>query len=135
MQDIKTSSYKLRRTRVRVLFSLAKTYGIALVLVFLAGVLTLAAWRMYGRVVRAGEGETAAQAQLERAQAQQAAITEHLKKLQTSTGQEGELRHRYGMARPGEGVIQIVQAVSTSSNTQPKDSTGFFGWILRIFFP
>lgn len=133
-EDIK-ARYRYRSPRGPILLRLGGLYGAALFLTILAFVSSLAAWRMYGRMARASEGEQAAQAQLARVEAQQGQVAADLQNLSTESGEEGELRRRYGVAKPGEGVIQIVVASTTSTSQTAAAAESFFGRIWHTLFP
>jgi len=52
-----------------------------------------------------------------------------LASISTPEGQEKELRERFGVVKPGEGEIQIVQAPATTTNApEPQE-----GWWARVF--
>ena len=132
--DIKVGGFRRRRSRIEVMLRAFGTYAFALVLLALAVSLGMAASKMYGRMAMASEGEDAALHQLEQAQAEQAQVDSDLQNLATPRGVEGELRQRYGVAKPGEGVIKIVSAAQATS-TSPQSSDSIFVRIWHIFFP
>jgi len=96
----------------------------------LAGVLALAlfsaqaAWGMYVKFTVASKGDEAAQGDLESLQAQYTRVTAAVDDFSTARGQEGEIRERFGVSKPGEGSIEIVRAATSSEgqqNTLPQD--------------
>jgi hypothetical protein len=136
MQDIKNVDFKRRRTRANILLRAFVTYAFAALLVILAVITSVAAWGMYGRMILAGQGEDAAKHQLSDAEGQQQQVAGELQNLSTERGVEGELRSRYGVAKPGEGEIELVEA-SAASTTAQAGHTGnifinawnaLFGW-------
>jgi cell division protein FtsB len=133
--DIK-ADYRVRQARGPALMRLAGTYAAALFLIVLAGTFALGAWNMYGRMARAGEGAAAAAAQLAKAELQQAQVAEDLERLKSQIGEEGELRRRYGMAKPGEGVIKIVAGTTTGDLQEKQESSeGPISRFLNAIFP
>lgn len=66
-------------------------------------------WGMYGKLASASEGASAAMRQLQSLEARRTQIGADIERLSTERGVEGELRERYGLAKPGEGVIQVVE--------------------------
>lgn len=82
-----------------------------------------AAWGMYGKFAAASEARSDAEAQLAQLQTQYAKVEAKVAELNTSRGVEAAVRERYGVARPGEGAIDIVRHASTSeSGTRSGDS-------------
>src|SRR3989344_1894338 len=123
--DIKAAS-RLRNMRGPALLRLLGTYLAALLLLILAGMSTLAAWRMYGRMAQANEGEVAAKRQFAMAEYQQAQVAGDLERLSSPQGSEGELRRRYGVARPGEGVIKVIESDAVEISAVTYESADIF---------
>ena len=74
------------------------------------------AWGMYGKFIDASDAESQAQAQLAELSAQYAQVEGQVQSLSSERGQEGELRARYGVAKAGEGEIDIVRQATTSGD-------------------
>ena len=84
---------------------------------------------MFGKFRAASRGQEDAQAELTNLQSQQGKLSTSLAHITVSEGQEQELRERFGVVRPGEGEIQIVRDVATTTGAlKPKTS-----WWLRVF--
>ncbi len=124
--------FKKRRTgRGEILNVALRLAGaFALLLITLAAV--QAAWDMYWRLSRASAGKADAQAQLRELQAQEAQVSKSVAELSSPRGQEALLREHYGVARPGEGVVQIVHQEATS--TAENGGGGWFGRLFRALF-
>ena len=131
--DIKAAS-RLRNMRGPALLRLLGTYLAALLLLILAGMSTLAAWRMYGRMAQANEGEVAAKRQFAMAEYQQAQVAGDLERLSSPQGSEGELRRRYGVARPGEGVIKVIESDAVEISAVTYESADIFARIWHAIF-
>ena len=116
------------------LLRLLGTYLAALLLLILAGMSTLAAWRMYGRMAQANEGEVAAKRQFAMAEYQQAQVAGDLERLSSPQGSEGELRRRYGVARPGEGVIKVIESDAVEISAVTYESADIFARIWHAIF-
>lgn len=125
MQD-----YRKRRTKAEVVLHLFWVCAGLLVLGFLAIASLLGAWRMYQRLAAATDAENASKAQLALVSAQEAQVQSDIAELDTPRGQEAALRERYGVAKPGEGVIQVVH---TTQATSTGDSSQGGNWLIRIF--
>jgi cell division protein FtsB len=99
-----------------------------------AGVVALAAvaffgvrgaYNMYGKFVAASEARTSAQAQLASLQAQYNSVNTQVEELSSPEGVEAQVRERYGVAKPGEGEIDIVTEPPT---TTPAQAPGQSWW-------
>jgi len=104
-----------RNTKAELFAALLGCVGL-LALLVLAVVCVRAAWDMYGKFVAADQAHTQADAQLAQLQAQYNDVTAQVGELNSTRGQEAQVRERYGVAKPGEGEIDIVrQAASTTA--------------------
>jgi cell division protein FtsB len=83
-----------------------------------------AAWGMYGKFTEAATADAQAQAQLSSLEQQQAQMTAAVRNLSTPVGVESQLRQRYGVVKPGEGVIDIIEPATTTP--APAQQTGDF---------
>ncbi len=104
------------------------------VMVGSAGVLLLAgvaffalrgAWNMYGKFVSASDARQSAESQLASLEGRYATVKADVDSLQSERGIEAEVRERYGVARPGEGQIDIVRQASTTEEVVLKKQTLF----------
>lgn len=100
-----------------------------LVLLLVTAVLSHAAWGMYTKMAEASQGQEEAESQLASLQAQQEGVSNTLGELSTQRGVETQMRERYGVAKPGEGEIDIVadEHASTTATTTPES------WWQRLF--
>jgi len=114
---------KKRLTRAEVFVHLmAVLVGTAIICFFAFGA-ALAAFRMYGKLETATAAADEAQGQLSRLTLADASVKSDIEGLTSNRGVEAALRERYGLIKPGEGVIQIVEAKSSAmASTSP--STG-----------
>lgn len=89
-------------------------------------------WDMYGKLSEASRGSSAAQTELASLEVEEARMNQDIAKLSTARGVEGELRARYGFARPGEGVIQVVNRKEEASRPNLSPTAGvlkaLFSW-------
>ena len=75
-----------------------------------------AAWDMYGKFNEAAAARAGAEVKLAELEARDTKIKANVEALRTERGVEAALRERYGVARPGEGQIDIVrQPASTTA--------------------
>lgn len=121
--------FKKHRSRRAELLNFGLRFAGAIVLFVVTVGVVRAAWDMYGRLSAATAGQQDAQAQLANLETQKATISVSVKQLSSSRGEEALLREHYGVVKPGEGVIQIVDQASTtdSGNTAPR------GWLQSLF--
>ena len=105
-----------------------KTAGVLLLLVVTVA-LTHAAWGMYGKMVSSAQAKEEANANLARMILQQEGVSTTLETISSTRGEEAQIRARFGVARPGEGEIDIIQTpAATTSEPAPQES-----WWMRIF--
>lgn len=125
--------FKKRRSKRAELVNFGlRLVGALLLLVFTIGMVR-AAWDMYGRLSIATLGQQDAEARLASLESQRENISASVTKLSSARGQEAILREHYGVVKPGEGVIQIVDQASTTTaaDTAPR---GWFQSLFHILF-
>jgi cell division protein FtsB len=91
------------------------------------------AWSMYVKFSVALRGNEASQKELAELKEAYEKMSAAVANLSTTRGEEGEIRDRFGVARPGEGAIEIVRS-STSSLEQEEKEGNVFMRILRSLF-
>ena len=85
---------------------------------------------MYARYAEASAGNKAAEAQLQELEQRKASLKSDSDRLSSSRGLEEELRKRYGVALPGEGVIELTAAVGASASKEKPTMVGrFLNWL------
>jgi cell division protein FtsB len=114
-----------RQDLTQAAFGLA---GVAF-LVFVAFVAVRGTWGMYGKFVAASNADAAARAELEELRAQHMQVGAAVAALSSERGVEAGVRERYGVARPGEGQIDIVRRQASTSD----ESAGSPNVFVRIF--
>jgi cell division protein FtsB len=97
--------------------------GGTLLLFLLSVVVVKAAWGMYGTFKVAVEAREGAEKQLALLKSDEARLSSSVAGYDTSAGVERELRERFGVVKPGEGVIEIVrdQGTSTPQSDAPQN--------------
>jgi cell division protein FtsB len=108
----------LRENRRRIFFSPITLFILGL-LVFAVG---RGVWGMYQREKFVDFQLTQALAQKEDLEEREAFLLSEKAKLESPEGFEGELRERFGVAKPGEKVILLIDTESTTSQVKTKDS-------------
>ena len=108
--------FSKRDKRGRVMFRLVrKTLGVVF-LAILAIFAVRASWGMYERFNQAVESQEGAQERLALLIAKKEKVEDEVEHLDSARGIEAQVRERYGVARPGEGRIEIVRnSTSTAS--------------------
>ncbi len=92
-------------------------------------------WSMYGKLSAAGESSSAAAHELRDLQVRQIRIQADIERLSSPRGVEGELRERYGLAKPGEGVIQVVESQSSAVPANAPSGGTILEKILHTLLP
>ena len=120
MNTLTHTSRPARRT-LRVedyLRAVLSSAGLVLVLMFLT-VAFRASWGMYGKLSEATQEDRAAKQEVAALQTEKARMEEEISFLSSRRGEEAVLRERYGLALPGEGVIQVVGEDASASSVSP----------------
>ncbi|MDE2213222.1 MAG: hypothetical protein KGJ34_01670 [Patescibacteria group bacterium] len=115
-----------RYTRAQLLLRAAGLLLGVMLLGFLAAGAALAAWHMYGKLQEATAASDGATSQLALLTAQDTQVKSDISDLSTSRGVEAALRERYGVIKPGEGVIQVVEAPPTATSSDTSASQNIF---------
>lgn len=87
------------------------------------------ALRMYFRYEEASTASTAAAKELETLKERKAQLEVDTDRLNSERGLEEELRRRYGVARPGEGVIEITEPAASTSTERPGLLRRWLNWL------
>ena len=124
MQDFKKRNIKVHHS-LRFGFALVGM----LVLVGIAGVAVSSAWGMYGTFKAAVAARHDAEGQLASLEGDQTRISADVASFGSQAGVEAQVRERFGVAKPGEGEIQIVRNQPAAS-VEPAQSENP---LVRIF--
>lgn len=81
-----------------------------------------------GKEERAREAARATKAELESLTEREATLRKNIEELSTERGQEASLRETYGVARPGEEVIIVIQAGEEETLDKLSWWRKFLGW-------
>ena len=104
--------------------------GIGAVLLLAVTVMLMrGAWGMYVKMAEASQAQEEAEVELARARAQAQGVGGSLDELSSERGQEEQIRQRFGVAKPGEGEIDIIHDQSTST----AQDTASEGWWQRLW--
>lgn len=88
---------------------------------------------MYDKFVAASEADAAAQSELEEIRKQHGEIGAAVEALMSERGVEAGVRERFGVARPGEGQIDIIRREAPTT-TRQVDEPGLLTKIFRALF-
>ncbi len=102
-------------------------------LLFVAVYAAKGAWGMYTKFVSASEADAAAQVELETLKKQLTQVGASAEALVSDRGVEAGVRERYGVARPGEGQIDIIRR-EVASTTPKVEEPNVFQKIFRALF-
>ena len=93
-----------------------------------------AAWDMYGKFAEAAGGNADAEQNLNQLKTEEAQMSAQVEALSSARGQEAALRQTYGVARPGEGEIQIIEESPSSTPVQAQPQN-IFARLWHAIFP
>jgi cell division protein FtsB len=106
--------FKKRRTlRAEILRVGSGLLGVAALALVAFGA-SRAALAMYGKFTEAAAARAGAETQLSELQTREQVIKTDVAALSSDRGVEAAMRERYGVAKPGEGQINIVRQATTS---------------------
>ncbi|MBP7770767.1 MAG: hypothetical protein KA066_02550 [Candidatus Pacebacteria bacterium] len=108
----------------------------ALGVLFLALVVFFAirgAWGMYTKFAAASQADAAAHVELETLKGQVSQVGASAAALVSDRGVEAGVRERYGVARPGEGQIDIIRRDATSTPPVADEPNVFVKMFRAIF--
>ena len=107
--------------------------GVLLLLLITFGAVR-AGYSMYSKFSEAADSDAQAHAELASLKAQQAQVSASVHSLSSPRGVEAQVRQEYGVAKPGEGKIQIVRDVSATNTDAGGQEGNFFNHILQALF-
>ncbi|HEV7449365.1 MAG TPA: hypothetical protein VGP13_02385 [Candidatus Paceibacterota bacterium] len=128
MQDYR----KRRSSKQDVMRAVLGALGV-LLLALVAFFAVKAAWGMYGKFAAASEADAAAHADLDGLKKQYTQVGAAAEALSSDRGMEAGVRERYGVAKPGEGQIDIIRREATTS-AAAADEPNIFVKIFRALF-
>jgi cell division protein FtsB len=126
--------YKRKRGTASALLIFFAKGALALILFVLMVLAARGAWGMYERFAAASSEAAAAKTKLNEMRERKAEIAAEVKNLSTSRGIEAEIRERYGVAKSGEGKIEIVHNSTAEEFLEAEDTQGIFSRIFRSLF-
>ncbi|HEV8677276.1 MAG TPA: hypothetical protein VN701_00355 [Candidatus Paceibacterota bacterium] len=125
--------FRKQRNRSHDVFNfLVRCAGVVAVLAF-ATLSAHAAWDMYQKFAIASQADDAAKSDLSDLEGQYARVSAAVADLSTARGEEGEIRERFGVAKPGEGAIEIIRTATTTDGAQNQLPQDLWSRILRAF--
>ena len=120
----------MARLRKKNILPILKRLVLVAILAGITFLFARGALRMFGRYEEASSASSAAKAELSDLQAKKITLEEDTNRLGSGRGLEEELRKRYGVALPGEGVIEIAsQPGTTSKEGGPSMMDRWLNWL------
>ena len=118
---------RLRKKDILPLLSRALLMALLIVITFL---FARGAVRMFGRYLEASAGSRSAEMALSDLRARKASLERDTGHLSSQRGLEEELRRRYGVALPGESVIEIASPIGTTTKeARPSMVRRWLNWL------
>lgn len=124
--------FKKRRTLASEILRVSIGLAGVLALCGVAFVASRAAWGMYGKFAAAASARGVAETELSNLQDRYTKIHADVDEFSSERGMETAIRERYGVAKPGEGQIDIVQQSTTTEEVRREP--GFFDRLWRMVF-
>jgi cell division protein FtsB len=105
------------------------------VLIIIIALLLNAVWGVYQKQSLAKDNLNKTAAVFEGLQAREKMLSSEIESLKTEVGVEAEIREKYGLVKPGEEVIVVVDKETDSGSSTPAstDSSGFWQDVLNLF--
>lgn len=103
-----------------------------LILILLVGFLGLSVFELIGKERESAERQANALRELRSVEERQAILDADLAILDTPRGQEALVRNTFDVAKEGEEVIVVLDALPATS-TEEQQKKGFFSWFLSLF--
>ena len=101
---------------------------------FLLTIFTMkASWGRYQKLARASDAEHTARIQLVALEVRGAEVSASVVGLSSPRGVEAEVRQRFGVARPGEGEIAIIETEPQATTTPPVPESFFYRLFHTLF--
>jgi cell division protein FtsB len=120
--------FQERRRMRRFLHS---RYAIAVLLV-LCALLARGVWSVYQKYERSKELAQRTQGELAELEARQKTLSQLNASLETEQGKEREIRDRFGVVKPGERMVVVVDDATRTDDGQSDGAGGwwqrFLGW-------
>ena len=126
--------FRKRRTRAEVLVRVSGLIAGTCLLGVLAFFGITAAWHMYIKLQDATDESNAAASELSLLQKQETQVQSDITGLSSARGTEAALRERYGVIKPGEGVIQIVEPALSATSSADASSQNIFARVFNTLF-
>ncbi|MDE1924943.1 MAG: hypothetical protein KGH79_02060 [Patescibacteria group bacterium] len=126
--------FNRRRGRRKEILRFAAHLAGVLVLLVVTVTAVRGAWEMYGKFSSSAAADAVAQQNLASLKLQESQVNAAVASLSSSEGVETQMRERYGVARPGEGEIQIVKDAASTTPAEPA-SSNIFSRIFHALFP
>lgn len=102
------------------------------VLVLIVGFLGVTVFNLLGKEREAANKRAEAVREFESVKEREAVLAKDLEVLSTKRGQEALVRSTFDVAKEGEEVIVVLDALPATT-TEQVNKEGVFGWFLRLF--
>ena len=90
-------------------------------------------WSVYKKQDMTRDNLAKIAASLESLQAREKMLSDEIESLKTESGREAEIREKYGLVKPGEEVIVVVDKDGDNDDKSADLETGFWGKIKNWF--
>ncbi len=118
------------RRRIKKL--LHSRYAITFLIVVLLFVLK-GVWGVYGKYEKSKEIALRMKTEAAALQAREDSLNNSIAALGTPEGKEKEIRDRFGVVKPGEKMVVLVDAAATTGPIEAVPDTGWWSRFLSLF--
>ena len=119
--------FQERRRLKKVLYSKpVLVLLIIIIILFLNGV-----WQVYKKQMIAKENLIQTASVFDQLKAREKMLTAGVERLKTESGIEEEIREKYGLVKPGEEVIKVVDQTDSTSSEDIQPDIGFWQKVLN----
>ncbi len=105
------------------------------VLIFFGIVILVFAWSVFGfwnKMQDTAQNKKIVEEKIAELQQQKVKLTADINNLNTDAGKEKIFRENYGLAKPGEDLIVVVED-KNSADASKNSSSGFFSFLKNLF--
>jgi len=114
--------FQEKRKLRRFMYSKVTLFFLIILIIFLLN----SVWKVYQKQAMTRENLAKTASALESLQTREEMLSSEIERLQTKEGTEEEIRAKYGLVKPGEEVIIIVDDNKNKSVTSISTSTSFW---------
>jgi cell division protein FtsB len=118
------------KRRVKKFFYSRVTLAILIIVVLYS---VSAVWKVYQKQDMTKDNLAKTAASLASLQAREKMLSSEVERLKTEAGREAEIREKFGLVKPGEEVIVVVDKDDSRGQGTTTPTVGFWGKVMNWF--